>query len=68
MSPFSEAENLRRARHRRFIIAGLAVLVVALIGIEIAIQGNVDAARLGPDTVLLHAITVISIVLVLVLA
>ena len=67
MSPYSEAENLRRARHRRLIIGGLAALVVALIGIEIAIQGNVDAARLGPDTILLHAITVINIVLVLVL-
>lgn len=62
-----QTEDARRTRHRRLIIIGLATVVIAFLGIEIAIQGADDVALPLSDTVLLHAITVINIVLVLVL-
>jgi len=67
MSPQSQAEHVRRARHKRLIIIGLAIVVVAFIGIEILIQQAEDTAAPVSDTVLLHSITVVNIILVLVL-
>lgn len=67
MSSHSETEDRRRASHRRRIIVGLAIVVAAFIGIEVIIQGTAETALPGSNTVLLHAITVVNIVLVLVL-
>lgn len=61
----SRTEEARRARHRRLIIFGLAVVVIAFLGIEIALQGADDTPL--SDTVLLHAVTVLNIILLLVL-
>lgn len=63
----SRTENARRARHRRLIIIGLAVVAIAFIGIEIALQGAIGSALPLPDTVMLHAVTVLNIILLLVL-
>lgn len=67
MSSSHHVDTLRRARHRRLIIAGLAVLIVALISVEIGVQRNANSAAPVSDTVLLHSITVINIILLLVL-
>ncbi len=67
MTPSSDAEHTRRGNHRRLIIVGLAIVVAAFIGIEIAIQGTADTALPLSSTVLLHAITWVNIILVLVL-
>ena len=67
MSPLSEAEALRRARHRRRIVFGLAVVLAVFVAVEAILQQMADTALPVSNTVLLHAITVVNIVLVLVL-
>lgn len=64
MSIDNHAEYQRRARHRRLTIAGLAILVISFIGIEIALQRSVDD---GLPAVLLHSMTALNIVLLLTL-
>ncbi len=64
MSTDNRAEHQRRARHRRLTIAGLAVLVLFFVGIEIALQRSADA---GLPAVLLHSMTALNIVLLLTL-
>ena len=64
MNMDNRAENQRRARHRRLIIAGLTVLVASFVGIEIMLQRSINA---GVPEVLLHSMTVLNIVLLLTL-
>lgn len=64
MSIDNHAEYQRRARHRRLTIAGLAILVISFIGIEIALQRSVDD---GLPAILLHSMTALNIVLLLTL-
>jgi two-component system nitrogen regulation sensor histidine kinase NtrY len=64
MSIDNHAEYQRRVRHRRLTIAGLAILVISFIGIEIALQRSVDD---GLPAVLLHSMTALNIVLLLTL-
>ncbi len=61
------AEQQRRARHRTLIVIGLVLVVATFIAIEIALQQSTDSWLPVSNTVLIHAITVINIVLVLVL-
>jgi len=64
MSIDNRAGYQRRARHRRLTIAGLLVLVISFVGIEIALQRSVDD---GLPAVLLHSMTALNIVLLLTL-
>ena len=63
----TSADQQRRARHRNLIVIGLVLLVATFIAIEIALQQSTDSWLPVSNKVLLHAITIINIVLVLVL-
>ncbi len=61
------ADRQRRARHRTLIVIGLVLVVATFIAVEIALQQSTDSWLPVSNTVLIHAITVINIVLLLVL-
>ncbi len=60
-------DQQRRGHHRNLIVIGLVLVVATFIAIEIALQQSTDSWLPVSNKVLLHAITVINIVLVLVL-
>ncbi|MFQ5744237.1 MAG: PAS domain-containing sensor histidine kinase [Acidobacteriota bacterium] len=67
MSIEARAQKRRVPRHRRIVIAGLMLVVLAFVALLRIIQQSPATAPLGANTVLLHAITVLNITLLLVL-
>lgn len=63
----TSSERRKRRRHRLAVIVGLVTLFAAFIGVEIYIQRAPTALAPVSNTVLLHAITVLNLILLLVL-
>ncbi len=67
MTSLSRDDARRRQLHRRLIVVGLATVAAAFIGVEIMVQRSAALPLVVSNILLLHAITVVNILLVLVL-
>ena len=61
------SEYAKQQRHRRLVIAGLVLLLAAFAVVVVLVQRSPATTVLARDTVLLHSITVLNILLLLVL-
>ena len=67
MVPEVHRADTKRRRHRQLIIAGLGLVVIAFVGIEVLIQRAASTPAPISNSVLLHGITVLNIILLVVL-